>query len=99
MDRKKVGEPIFSGPKEPDRGYTAMAWRLEDTEVSKGDALIEIFKDDKIVREFLLPAYKVWNIPAHFRDIVDGEIAKHDGGIRMAGWNGITDPGAPQPLP
>lgn len=82
--------------KEPDRGYTVRAQYLVEP---KGDALVEVFKDGALVREFLFPAYKIWNIAAHFSDIVDGEIAKHDGGYRAAAWNGITSPGEPQPLP
>ena len=78
----------------PDRGYTAKASYLKDP--NKGDALIEVFKGDERVRHFLWPAYKVWNISAHFSQIVDGEIKNHDGGYRGAGWDGITPNGAPQ---
>jgi len=30
-----------------------------------------VTKDEKPFREFLFPAYKIWNIAAHIRDIVD----------------------------
>ena len=46
------------------RGYRFVATYL--AEEHKADALIEIFKDDVLVREVLWPAYKVWNIAAHF---------------------------------
>jgi hypothetical protein len=97
MDREKEQDkPAFDIE---ERGYRAKAWYLKDIPDSKGDALIEIFAGDELLREFLFPAYKIWNIAAHFGDIVDGEIAKHDGGYRMAAWNGITPTGDPQPLP
>jgi hypothetical protein len=95
--RKRAGQ-IFAGPKEPDRGYTVTATALEDTEHSRGDAVVEIFKDGQVVRAFEYPAYRVWNIAAHFGDIVDGEIVNHDGGYRAADWNGLTPTGEPQPL-
>ena len=81
-----------------DRGFKVQAWYLEDTADSKGDALIVIERDGKPLREFLYPAYKIYNIAAHFGDIVDGELANHDGGYRAASWNGITPTGDPQPL-
>ncbi|MGH7261521.1 MAG: hypothetical protein ACREI9_12715 [Nitrospiraceae bacterium] len=94
--REKV---IFEGPNQPDRGYTVKATDLEDIETSRGDALIEIFKEGELVRSFVFPAYKVWNIVAHFGDIVDGEIANHDAGYRKAAWDGISPMEATQPLP
>lgn len=62
----------FEGPKEPDRGYTVRASYLKEPHAGK--ALIEVLKDRQVVRHFLFPAYKIWNIAAHFKDIVDGEI-------------------------
>jgi len=71
-----------------DRGYTVKAWYLkEDT----GDAFVEIKKGNSIIREFKFPAYKIWNIAAHFSDIVDSEIAKNQQGYEMAAWNGISN--------
>lgn len=61
-----------------DRNFNAKAWYLKNTEDSKGDALIEIRHDNKLIREFIMPAYKIWNIPAHFSDIIDGELSKDD---------------------
>lgn len=87
---------VFEGPQTPDRGYTIRASYLK--EPNKADALIEIFKDGNPVREFLFPAYKIWNLAAHFRDIVDGEIENSDSGYRAAAWTGIGPVGAPQPL-
>lgn len=55
----------------------------------KADALIEIFKGETLVRQFLFPAYKIWNIAAHAHDIIDGLEKGNDSGLRMAAWNGI----------
>jgi len=93
----EVEKIAFEGPPEPDRGFTVRASYLKQP--NKGDALIEIFKDGQPHRQFLYPAYKIWNIAAHFGEIVDGELEGHDGGYRAASWNGITPTGPAQPLP
>ena len=78
MDREKKNEkPEFDID---DRDFNAKAWYLKNTEESKGDALIEIKYKDKLIREFLFPSYKIWNIAAHFHDIVDGELSKDNKG-------------------
>jgi hypothetical protein len=69
------------------KGFNVKAWYLLPPH--QADALIEIYKDGQILREFLFPAYKVWNIAAHFYDIVDGELQKSDIGYRIAGSNGL----------
>lgn len=74
--------------RQPDRGYTI---RVSYLVQPSGDALIEIFKDSTPLRAFLFPAYKVWNLAAHFKDIVDGEIAGNTSGYEMAAWNGISN--------
>ena len=53
------------------------------------DARIEITKDGKKYRTFLYPAYKIFNIAAHFEDIVKGELKNSDEGYRMAGSIGL----------
>ena len=81
MDKGKL---IYETKEE--RGYVARAWDLPD---SKGDALIQITKGDSVVREFLFPAYKVWNIAAHLPDIVDSELAKDCSGYEVAASTGF----------
>lgn len=54
----------------------------------KGDALIEISKDGKVVREFLFPAYKIWNITARADDIANGLKQESDNGLYIAGSDG-----------
>jgi hypothetical protein len=87
MDRQKENDkPEFI---KTDRGFTAKAWYLVNTEESKGDALIEIFYKDNLIREFLFPAYKIWNIAAHLSDIVDGELKNSDRGYQIAASTGL----------
>ena len=73
---------------EPDRGFTVKAFYL--CEPNNGDALIEVYREGEPYRRFLFPAYKIWNIAAHFSDIVDGEIAGDFSGYDLAGWTGFS---------
>ena len=77
--------------KHEDRDFTIQAWHLKKSEKFKGDSWVEVKYQDKIIRQFLFPAYKVWNIAAHAGDIVDSELSKDDKerGYRIAAWNGI----------
>lgn len=68
------------------RGYMFRATYLMQP---KGDALIEIIKAGHVVKEFLFPAYKVWNIAAHADDIVNGLEQDNDSGLRIAGSDGL----------
>lgn len=70
-----------------DRGYNVKAWYVKDTETEKGDALIEVRKEEEIIRRFIFPAYKIWNIAAHFKDIVDSEEEKNTEGYKTAASN------------
>ena len=58
----------------PDRGFIFRCWDLPN---SKGDAIIQVERDEKIIKEFIFPAYKVWNIPAHADDIIRNELTKN----------------------
>lgn len=91
----------FEGPKSgPDRGFTMKAQYLIEP---SGDALIEIMKFGEPYRRFLYPAYKIWNLAAHFSDIVDSEIAGNYHGYDLAGWTGFNvihpQPIAAAPIP
>lgn len=85
MNKIEIEKLAFEIP--DDRGFTCKAHYLKNP---SGDALIEIFRDGNLMREFLFPAYKIWNIAAHFRDIVDGELLNSPHGYEMAAWNGIS---------
>ena len=87
MPEIEIDSVAFEGPPTPDRGYTMKASYLLGEH--KTSALVEIFKDGKPLRRFLFPAYKIWNIAAHFKDIVDGEIENDMRGYGLAAWDGI----------
>ncbi len=55
----------------------------------KGDALIEIEKDGQLVKEFLWPSYKIWNIAAHAHDIAGDLDQQSDEAIYDAGSTGF----------
>lgn len=82
-----IDKQIFASEK-PDRGFTVTAFSLSSP--SNGDALVEIRRDGEPYRRFLFPAYKIWNIAAHFADIVTGEIEGNYSGYDMAGWTGFN---------
>jgi len=67
------------------KGYTFKATLIEP----KNDALIEIFKGNNLKKEFLFPAYKIWNITAHIDDIIDGLEEESDYGLHIAGSDGL----------
>jgi hypothetical protein len=71
------------------KGFNIHCWRLKGN--PHKDVLIEIWKDGKILREFLYPAYKQYNLQAHFEDIVEGELQNSTSGYEAASWNGITN--------
>ena len=82
--REKVA---FEGEK---RGYFFRATYLK---IPKGDALIEISRNGKMVREFLFPSYKIWNISAHADDIIDGLEKGSDSGLAIAASTGLEKRG------
>lgn len=85
--RPEIEKLAFEGPKTPDRGYTMRVSYLKPP--SNENALVEVMKDGKKVREFMFPAYKIFNLQAHFSEIVDSEIEGDDNGYRQAAWSGI----------
>lgn len=72
--------------KDNHRGYTFTATYLTEP---KGEALIEIHKGEELVREFLFPAYKIFNIVAHAEDIVNGLEQDSDSGLYIASSTGL----------
>ena len=71
--------------------YEKSGYRFKATYLvePKGEALIEIFKDATLKKEFLFPAYKIWNISAHADDIIDGLEKGSDEGLHIAGSDGL----------
>jgi len=76
-----------------DRGYRIRVWYRDKS----ADALAEITFNKKLLRHFLYPAYKIWNLSAHFGDIVDSEIEKNVTGYLIAGSDGLGGCVYPQP--
>lgn len=72
-----------------DMGYNVRAWYLKDTTIEKGEAIIEIRKDENLIQKFIFPAYKIWNIAAHFKDIIDSEEKKNVEGYQIAASTGL----------
>ena len=70
----------------PDRGFL---FRAIDLPESKGDALVEVERDGKVIRSFKFPAYKVWNIAAHANDIIESELSNNVRGYLEAGSYGL----------
>lgn len=78
-----VDKVAFEGD---ERGFHFKGTYLKEP---KGYALVEISKDEQIVRKFLFPGYKIWNIAAHAEEIVAGLIQDSDAGLHAAGSDGI----------
>jgi hypothetical protein len=85
----EIDKVAYDTSSSPYRGWHCKATYLKEP---KGDALIEIFRDGVKVREFLFPAYKIYNISAHFTDIVDGEMENDGRGYSAAASTGFHAP-------
>lgn len=87
---KEHKDPLFDIN---DRNFNVKAWYLKNDEKLNicGDALIELRYKNKLVRKLIYPAYKIFNIATHFRDIVDGELSKSEKerGYLIAGSDGL----------
>lgn len=80
MEREKTAFEIEAG------GYTFRATYLND---GSGAARVEIEKDGAAVKEFLFPAYKIFNIAAHADDIAAGLDEDSERGLYAAGSDGL----------
>jgi hypothetical protein len=89
MIESAVAEPAVIDKlafEQSDRGYTIRAFYLA---APNTDSLIHIRKDEVLLRRFLYPSYKVWNLAANFSDIVDAEIVGNADGFEVDSWWGI----------
>jgi hypothetical protein len=77
------------------KGHIIEAWYLKEP---SGDCLVKITKGDVVVREFLYPAYKVYNLSAHAEEIIQSEIDKDADGYRCAGSDGLGGGVMPRPV-
>lgn len=75
---KELDDEYFTAG--PYRNHTITAVSAPD-----GDARVTIRNGPTVVREFLWPAYKVWNIAAHAEEIIEGEIVRCNDALAHAG--------------
>jgi hypothetical protein len=54
------------------RGFIATAFYDDDPKAQ--DANIVVTRDGALFKEFKYPAYRIWNIAAHWPDMVDAEL-------------------------
>jgi hypothetical protein len=66
--------------KEEYKGFVAEAYWGDGP-----DARVIVTRDGQPFKEFKYPAYKIFNIQAHWMDIVEGELVNSDAGYRIAG--------------
>lgn len=64
----------------PITGYTGTAWYIKNS----NDAVVEIYYDNATVKIFKVPAYKAYNILAHFSEIVHNVIYDSTDGLNSA---------------
>lgn len=81
MDAPRTPEHVVSSvaydtSDKPYRGYSVRASYLEAP--NDQDALIEVFKDGAVAKSFYYPAYRIYNIAAHFSELVDNEIEESE---------------------
>ncbi len=68
----EVDSVAYNTSDKPYRGYSVRASYLKHP--NSQCAWIEVSKDGVVVRSFYYPAYRIYNIVAHFSDMVDAEI-------------------------
>jgi hypothetical protein len=88
-----VESVAYDSRDKPYKGFHVRASYLKRP--NDGDARIEIFRDGNLVRSFKYPAYRIYNIAAHFTEIVDGELEESESGYEAANFNGFTTSGRP----
>ena len=89
MENYTIEKVAFEGPKTPYLEHTVRASYL--TEPHAQDALIEILKDGQVVKHFFFPSYKIWNVAAHFEDIIDELLNDSTAGIAAAASTGLDN--------
>lgn len=62
------------------------------------DARVVVTRDGQPYKEFTYPAYKIFNIQAHWQDIVEGELCGSDEGYRQAGSDFLGGCVMPKPV-
>lgn len=68
----QVDSVAYDTSDKPYRGYSVRASYLKSP--NEQDAWIEVSKDGAVVNSFYYPAYRIYNITAHFEEMVDNHI-------------------------
>lgn len=70
--------------------FEEQGYKFEIRDAEKGDSNVKIFDPEgNKVKEFKWPTYKVFNLGAHSKDIVDGLKRGSNDGLNLAGWSGF----------
>ena len=69
---QEVESVAYDSLDKPYRGFSVRASYLKKP--NDGDALIEIFRRGSVWRSYRYPAYRIYNIAAHFMEMVDAQI-------------------------
>jgi len=68
----QVDSVAYDTSDKPYRGYSVRVSYLKEPD--NQDAWVEVFKDGTVVKSFYYPAYRIYNIAAHFSEMVDNDI-------------------------
>jgi hypothetical protein len=72
----QVALVAYDTSEEPYRGFHVRASYLKAPK--DRDAWIEIYRLGSVWRSYYYPAYRIYNIAAHFTDMVDGQIMREE---------------------
>lgn len=73
---EQVESVAYDSLDKPYRGFAVRASYLKKP--NDGDALIEIFRRGSVWRSYRYPAYRIYNIAAHFMEMVDATILREE---------------------
>ena len=82
--KKLTNEKVAYEQTDSTNRFKIIAYWADET-----NARIELYRDGNLYKEFYYPAYKIFNLSAHFEDIVSGELNNDDSGYRVAGSTGL----------
>jgi len=82
-------------------GFNMKVWYLKDcAELNiRGESLVKLYHNGRLIRQFLYPSYKIYNLCAHFDDIVESELANSIDGYIIAGSTGLGGYVLPKGVP
>jgi len=72
----EVAQVAYDTKDTPYRGFHVRASYLKAPK--DRDAWIEVFRQGSVWRSYYYPAYRIYNIAAHFSDMVDSQIVEEE---------------------